>query len=633
MELLGLPLGTLATVFAGVGTILVVLYLLKLRRRRVQVPSVLLWARVLDARPASRLLQRLKRVVSLLLQLLLLALMLGALGDPRPRGASARARTLVLLLDGSASMKATDVPGGRAHQAREAARRIVREMGPADRMLIAQMDARVTALCPMSDDPSVLEASLREYAPRDTGADLAQALRFAMDVARGQPDPEVIVVGDGAYDPPRDGAGEVRMTGASLRFVPVGRRGRNVGISAFAVRRYPLDKSRYEALLEVRSWSDRTERVELTLLADGTPIDVTHVTLAPGATSLRVLPDRSGADGAIEARIALEDGTRDDLPADDRAFGTLPERRRARVLVVSEGNRYLEAALLLDEYLEVSEALPSEAAGRLRAERFDVVVFDRVAMPVPEGVAALWLRPEGSEAPVAHDPGYVLAPRGSSLGVSSFDHRHPITRFMTDLEEVHVGRIVRYRPEARDRVVASGPAGPMIVAGERHGGRFVLLAFDPRESDLPLLVAWPLFVINTIDWFAGEDPAYLSSFRTGTTWRIPVPAGVERAEIETPSGHRVRVPVYEGRAVYFGVEAGLHRLHAGEEHRLIASNLSELRESDCAPRRTLEVAGVRATPPRQGRAGLRRALWIHLLVAALGILFIEWWTYHRRVTV
>ena len=36
---------------------------------------------------------------------------------------------------------------------------------------------------------------------------------------------------------------------------------RNVAITGFSVRRYPLDKSRYEVLVEVRNYSDRAERV------------------------------------------------------------------------------------------------------------------------------------------------------------------------------------------------------------------------------------------------------------------------------------------------------------------------------------------------------------------------------------
>lgn len=633
MELLGLPLAQLATVFAVAGAALVALYLLKLRRRRVPVPFTKLWDRVLAPRPASSLFETLRRVASLLIQLLVLALLVLALGDPRRAGASAAGRTLVVLVDGSASMKATDVPGSRARAARDAARKLVREMGPADQMLLAQMDAQVTPLAPLTDDPAALEQALSQYAPRDTGADLAGALRFGLDVLRGAAHPELIVVGDGAYDPPRDSMGPVQMGAVPLRFVGVGRSGRNVGITAFAVRRYPLDKSRYEVLLELRSWSPRAERLELTLSADGAPIDVTRIAIEPGATVQRVLADRTGANASLEARIAFEDGTRDDLPADDRAYATLPERRRARVLTVTEGNRYLEAALLLDDYLDVTDVTPAAAAARLRAERFDVVVFDKVTAPVPPGTRAIWLRPEGPDAPLAHEPGYASAPAGTALRFDRVERTHPIVRFASDLEEAHVGRIVRYRPAPGDHVVAAGAAGPMLIAGERRGDRFVLFAFDVRESDVPLLVSWPVLLINAIDWFTGEDAAYLSSFRTGAPWRVPVPAGVERATVETPSGQRFTAPVYEGRAVFLGAEAGLHRVHAGEDHRLIAGNLSDPRESDCAPVATLDVNGTRATAPRAGRAGVRRELWRYLLLAAMLILTVEWYTWHRRVTV
>ncbi|MEZ4406431.1 MAG: VWA domain-containing protein [Polyangiales bacterium] len=633
MELLGLPLTQLATIFAVAGGAVVVLYILKLRRRRVLVPFTRLWDRVLADRPTSSLFSKLKRLLSLLIQLALLALIVAALGDPRPAGAARSGRSLVVLVDGSASMKAVDVLHGRSHAAREALRRLVREMGPADRMLVAQMDAEVTALSPMTDDPAALESAVSAYAPRDTGLDFARALRFAQDATRGNPSPEVVVIGDGAFGEARDSDGEVRLQGAPLRFVPVGVRGRNVAITAFAVRRYPLDKSRYEVLVELRSFSDRPEEVELTLSADGAPIEVTRVTLPPGGSSQRVLPDLSGASQQMEARIAFAGGGHDDLPADDRAYATLPERRRARVLVSTPGNRYLEAALLLDEYLDVVQVPPAEAAARLRSARFDVAIFDGPAVAVPTGVGAIYLRPEGADLPVEADAGFVNATAGSAIGFTRVDRHHPLMRFTNDLDETHIGRIVRYRPRPEDRVLGQSAQGPLLIAGERGGDRFVLLSFDVRESDLPLLISWPVLLVNAIDWFAGEDPAYLSSFRTGETWRIPVPAGLDRATVETPSGRRVSVPVVEGRAAYFGTEAGFHRVHAGEQHSVVAGNLSDLGESRCAPQHTLTLSGQRATAPVAGRAGVRREWWPYLLLVALLVIAIEWATYHRRVTV
>lgn len=634
MELLGLPFSQLLTLFGVVGAGVVALYILKLRRRRVAVPFTKLWERVLIDRPTSSLFQHLKRILSLLIQLLLLALLVGAVGDPRARGVRRAGRSMVVLIDGSASMKATDVPGTRAGAARVALRRIIREMGVSDQILIAQMDAEVTALSPMTDDPASLEAATRQYAPRDTGADLARALRFSLDSLRGADRPEVIVIGDGVYPPARDGSGDVSMGAVPLRFVPIGVRGRNVGIEAFSVRRYPLDKSRYEVLIEVRNFSTERESIDLTLNADGAPIEVTRLTLEPGGSVQRVLPNLSGANESLEAIIARADGTRDDLPADDHAWATLPARRRARVLAVTNGNRYLEAALLLDEYLDVSDAPITEAANRLRTEHFDVVVFDGATLPVPPGVGAIYLRPEGPDSPFEAEPGFATAPTGGALGFTQVDSHHPIMRWMSDLEGAHIGRIIRYRTRQGDRVLGQSAAGPLLIVGERHGDRFVSLSFDPRESDLPLLVSWPIMLINSIDWFSGEDPAYLSSFRTGDTWRVPVVAGAERATYDAPGAAAAQTaPVMEGRAVIFGAVAGLYRVHAGGESTLVAGNLVDPMESQCAPRRTLEVNGVRGTAPVGGSAGVRREIWIYLLAGALAILVIEWATYHRRVTV
>ena len=630
MEWLGLAPAQLAWTGALAGAAVVALYLLRQRRRRVPVPFAPLWARVLEERPSAKLFERLRRLLSLLLQLVLLALLVVALGDPRPAGASRRGRTTVMLLDASASMSATDVPGGRGTAAREAARRLVRAMGPDDRMLVAQMDAEVTALTPLTDDAAALEAAVAAYRPRDTGLDLPRALRFARDVLRGNAHGEVIVVGDGAYPAVE---GDVAAAGAALRFVGVGRRGRNLGLTAFSARRYPLDRSRCEAMVELQSWSDRAESVSLTVSVDGAPIERVRLRVAPGERVQRVIERLSGGGERLEARLALEDGTRDDLPVDDVAYATLPERRRARVLSVGPGNRYLEAALLLDEYLEVVEASPAEAAAALARGRFDVVISDGVAVTVPPGVGWIALRPPAEASPRPAEPGLFSAPAGGAIGFDRVDRRHPVTRFTSDLEEAHIGRVARYRLAPGDRVLGGGGAGPLLVAGERDGGRFVLFTFDVRESDVPLLVSWPVMLINAIDWFAGEDGAFQSSYRTGTAWRMPVPAGEREATVETPSGRRVRVPVVEGRAVFFGTEAGFHRLHAGASHALVAANLGDPEESACAPRASLSVGGTRASAPLPGRPGLRREWWAALLAAAALIVVIEWATWHRRVTV
>ena len=80
----------------------------------------------------------------------------------------------------------------------------------------------------------------------------------------------------------------------------------------------------------------------------------------------------------------------DSLPADNHAYALLPERRRAKVLVVTEGNTYLEAALLLDEYLEVTDATPKTYPLKRNAAKYDVIIFDRVTPTDPAPTHALY---------------------------------------------------------------------------------------------------------------------------------------------------------------------------------------------------------------------------------------------------
>src|SRR5690606_19575670 len=79
-----------------------------MRRRRFEVPFARLWQKVLDQKDANALWKQLKRLISLFLMLLILGLILFAALDPTLGGVSRKARSVVVLIDASASMKAMD---------------------------------------------------------------------------------------------------------------------------------------------------------------------------------------------------------------------------------------------------------------------------------------------------------------------------------------------------------------------------------------------------------------------------------------------------------------------------------------------------------------------------------------------
>jgi hypothetical protein len=628
MILAGLPLAQLATIFGAVGFGVLVLYILKLRRRVAAVPFSPLWERVLRDKESTTLFSKLKRLVSLFLQLALLALLVLALGDPRARESVLAGRTLVVLVDASASMQATDVPPNRLAFAKEEVKKIVRGLGGADRMLVAQMDAMVTPLGPLTGDTAALERELDGIHATDTRADFPRALRFATDVLRGDRHGEIVVVSDGALGEASDASGLVPLGSAKLSYVKIGKDARNVGITQFSVRRYPLDKSRYEVMLELTNTGPEVEDVELQLLGDGGLVDLTKLRLRAGERLPRFYPQLSGANRTLEAKIARVDGTPDGLTADDRAYALLPERRRAKVLVATEGDTYLDAALLLDEYLEVTEVSPKGYAEAIAKGGWDAVIFDRVTPAEPPKASALYLDPRGPGAPVKVG-GELKQP-----GFDKIDRKHPAVRFLA-LDDVNVAVGHKLQPEAGDKVVgaAEGGASAILVAGARNGYKFVALGFDVRDSDLPLRAAWPLFILDCIDWFTNEDAPYLSSLRTGEVWRLPVGATATQALLKRPDGTTQPVPVHEGRAVVLGDQSGFYELTAGGQTTTFAANLLDASESAIAPQDQLVVGSKQAGGPEGFRAGVRREIWIYLLLAAALLSALEWATYHRRLTV
>jgi len=650
--LAGLSFAQMAAIFGAVGAVMVGLYILKLRRRTVAVPFSPLWQRILKDKEATSLFSKLKRLISLLLQLALLALLVLALGDPRAAATLIKGRNVVVLVDASASMQSTDVSPNRLGVAKDEVKSLIRGMGGADRMLIAQMDAAITPLGPMSGDTSDLERAVDAIQPTDARADFARALRFATDTLRGVENGEIVVVSDGDLGVAQDAAGMVHVGDVKLSFMPIGKAKDNVAVTQFSVRRYPLDKSRYEVMLEVTNTGPEVADIELSLLGDGLLVDLTKLRLQPGERLPRFYPNLSGASRTLEAKLQVLGDTKDDLPADDHAYALLPERRRAKVLVVSSGNTYLEAALLLDEYLEVTSASPLDYVTKYASttKSFDVIVFDQVTPAEMPRANALYLDPRGPGSPVKVEKEIVQP------GFDKIERKHPIVRF-TALDQVNIARGHKLKPEPGDKVIGASYDGAILVAGTRAGYKFVAMGFDVRESDLPLRVAWPVLLLNTVNWFTDEDASYLSSFRTGDVWRIPVGAQGPQAMMTLPGGAKEQVPVHEGRAVFLGQRSGFYELataitpaaqkdpkdvpapggdesltQAGGTVRF-AANLLDDAESTIGPAEKLTVDGKDAGTVEGFHVGVRREIWILLLIAAVLMTVIEWATYHRRITV
>src|SRR5919205_449158 len=112
----------------------VIFYVLKIRLKRVPVSTVIFWRQIFDEKKPRSLWQRLRHLISLLVQLALLLLLVAALAEPFFDWDALTPRRVVLVIDNSASMNAADAEPTRLAKAKEEAKRIVAGLRYQDEM-------------------------------------------------------------------------------------------------------------------------------------------------------------------------------------------------------------------------------------------------------------------------------------------------------------------------------------------------------------------------------------------------------------------------------------------------------------------------------------------------------------------
>jgi hypothetical protein len=293
------------------------------------------------------------------------------------------------------------------------------------------------------------------------------------------------------------------------------------------------------------------------------------------------------------------------------------------VLLVTDGNLYVEGPLLLNPNLNVTTVSPEAYDPGVET---DVVVFDRVALDPPARGSVLYINPTGEKSP------WEVRETVADPIVATVKRQHPLMRWIT-FTDLNIGQASRLKTTPNDTVVASSALGvPILIARDGDDRRMVALSFDVRASDLPLRVAFPVLLINVVDWFTGDGESLLETYETGESWAVDVPDELDMVDVVAPSGETFEAPVYDGRAVVFGEAAGFYTLKSAGYSRLIAGNLANPTESSIAPR-DLQAGDREVVTSTDALIFDRSEIWIWVLLALIAVLFLEWWSYNRRITV
>lgn len=382
---------------------IVVLYFLKLRREPVEVPSTFLWARTIEDLHVNSLLQKLRRNVLLLLQLLAVLLAVFALLRPGQRGQDADQGRIVFLLDTSASMQATDVDGDESRF--EKARRMIRERIDAvsanESLMLVTFSDRPEVLQSFTTDRGRIRDALDRAEVTNHPTDVFGALKAAdglanprrsselgdvndIQVADAMP-ADLLIYSDGRFDE----VSEFDLGNLVPDYIPIGTKDvSNIAITAFSAERNVEKPSEVQAFATIVNLGTDAISSTATLSWDDDKLsrseafrDAETVSLEPGEQVGLTFTLES--EEAVSLRLALE--VDDDLVIDNVAFAGLTPMRTVSVLLVTPGNKPLELGLRTEKAAKIcipQDVLPSylesdEYKARAEAGLDDLIIFDR----------------------------------------------------------------------------------------------------------------------------------------------------------------------------------------------------------------------------------------------------------------
>lgn len=600
--------------FLSLALPIILFYMLKLRRQETLVSSTFLWRQALRDLQANAPWQRLRRNLLLLLQLLILALLVLASARPFYESPSLTKGNVIVLLDASASMKATDVKPSRFEAAKSIINRIVDDLGSGDQITIVLVAGQAEVVVSNSADKPTIKRALAALEAKNSTANFSDAIALAVASAERIANSSVVIVGDG-------GLGNILIdrVPVPVRYVPVGVSSNNVAISSIAAR----DGAHGAQLfLGLSNYDETPSRGRASIYVNGQLHDSREFALEPGAES------GFGWDGLppdtelVQARVEVAD----ELAVDNTAWTLRAPAAARKVLLVSGGNLFLERALSLLPGVELSKMPPDSSTP---PEGFDLYVLDGVvpALMPPGGI--LFVNPSQDQSL------FSVIGDAENLAVTRQQTDDPILRFV-NVSDLRVAKARQIAPPEWSRTILQSGDVPLLLVGEKDGRRIAVMPFDVHASNLPLLVAFPILTTNIVDWL---EPSGSHSLLPETKAGDPLTLGLDpkarEVEIRRPDGSRWKAIANQASVTYaetdwLGVYEVVQHLDGGGSKlaRFVVS-LADPLESDITPSKSIPLQGQDSSGIGEALMA-RREMWWPLIAAALAVLILEWGIDQRR---
>lgn len=596
----------------------VIFYFLKLRRPRVNIPSLALWRQVMNDQRVNSPFQRFKRNLSLLLQLLLLACLVLAAMQPFWPASADHAKNLPILIDCSASMAARAVAGGptRLEEAKDQVRRLIDNLLADQQLCLVAVHSSGRRLTEFTNNKRLLHEALNQLEVQQVTSRLEDGLRIVEAMTRARPVREAILITDGNLPDQVDFELPFRLNYQKLE-----PGGTNIGITDFNARR---SETGWDVFARLEGTAGAKSLVEVELLQDGATIARQTASIEAGSAERLVFQITAEAATQLELRIR-PDGF-DALEPDNTAWLSLPIPRLLTVYCPTSLTTVRHALEGMGEI----EIYPRD--GKEPAE-VDLKFSDQPLETGPESRVTVHLGviPASLQSLIKIERGLAE--------VVDWARTSPVLRHV-QLLDVQIADKPVALEGATDRefelagyeVLVQSRTGPLVLEKRGEGGMDVYFLFHPDRSTLPFRVGFPILIANLRE--LAQQRSGLAEARSAPTGALPPLSLKPETEyrVVAPDG-RIETARSDKSGLLAGAGApiiGQYLVQEGSETRAaVGVSLLSASETSLISLPKLQFPEISVTAAA-GTVKNDQPLWPVLAAAALVLLLVEWWYFQRR---
>ncbi len=616
----------------------IILYLLKPKPKHIVIPSVMFIMAIEKTKRFSSFLQKFVHDPLLLLQILIITVLVLALAGPfiMTEQVQTEDETIVVVLDASASMKASDVEPSRFEEGKKIAGSIVSKLSEKSFAgIVLAENIPIAALSAGNRESAIVALDKVECA--DTATNLGDSILLARDMLSGSTLKKIIyVISDFSNSESLSPAVAKKLAsleGIEVSFIRVGNSDNNLGITNIKAERSADDKRKLFLGFNVKNSGGWGGMINVRVKSDDVQIAGSEEQInAFSNTFFHFSPSISDD----EQLITVELEKSDDLEVDNKAFALIPELKTHRIMLLTSENRdiYLRLAVFSLDNAVLKPVFPPVIPD---TEGYDFVIVGsvnpEVILPgtfrnlegyVEDGGTLIVVGTENLEGLYTDElkklmPVEIREIVGAEKTVR-ITQNHEVTKDIT-LKNVVVKRYYKTVLE-NDSVSLLETENNSLLAYRSYGnGGVIYFGVNPDEkwSNLQHSYSFPILLSNLLNFMNRERHTVgIMDHRTGEYVSLP---GV--VEITTPSGKRATTNKL------FLDEAGVYTLGYEDGKVDLPVNLLNEQESNISSGSSDAVMGsefdVEKKPAKVKKDYLRE-----LIVVVILMLLLEAVLYKRR---